>query len=244
MTHPQADVIDAFWARRLGCLPEDLRSPGVRVVCSRDVDPGRMAVLELDRATIVRASSEHEEPITLWARNRSEDSPRSAEAVARALGDQEWSVGPSENVLYLDPAEFRPFDQPGVRPLCLEDSRDLTAMHRGCTLQEQQAGEVNIDHPAIFGAYADGRLVAAASLIDQGDGIADVGVMVHRDYRRRGFGRAAVSALSRWGLDNRRIVQYSRLCSNTGYARIADSLGFREFGRYQNLFLTIPPFGW
>ncbi len=244
MTHPNADVIDAFWARRLGCLPGDIRSPGVHVVCSGDVDPGRMAVLQLDRSTIVRASSEHEEPLTLWARNRSEDSPRSAEAVAQALADQEWTVGPSEKVLYLDPAEFRPADKPGVRQLTRDDSWDLTAMHRGCTLQEQQAGEVNIDHPAIFGAYAGEGLVAAASFIDQGEDIADVGVLVHCDYRRQGYGRAVVSALARWGLDNGRIVQYWRLCSNTGSVRLADALGFQEYGRYQNLTLNIPPFGW
>ncbi len=130
-----------------------------------------------------------------------------------AFPDQEWKVSPAEKVLYLNPAEFRPFIKPEVRQLSAADSHDLTVMHQGCSLAEQQAGEVNIDHPAIFGAYAGNRLAAAASLIDQGQGIADVGVLVHRDFRGQGYGRAVVSALSQWGLDNERIVQYWRLCA-------------------------------
>ena len=240
--HPSADVIDAFWARRLGCLPENIRMPGVHIAPSDEMDPTRLAVLERAQTTIVRANREHEETLTRWAKTRSHDSPKTAETVAGAFGEKEWKISPSERVLYLDPADYRPYDRPGVRRLTAEDSRDLTAMHRGCTLEEQQAGEVNIDHPAVFGAYCDGRLVAAASFIDQGDSIADVGVLVHCDFRRQGFGRAVVSALVGWGLENGRIVQYWRLCSNAGSARIADSLGFAEYARYQNLFLSIPPF--
>lgn len=242
MPHPQADQIDAFWARRFGCLLQDVQTPGIHIVCGDEVDPARMAVLELRDATIIRAASEHEEILAGWAKSQEEDAPRTAEAVAQAFPNQEWKVSPSEKVLYLNPAEFRPSGKPGVRQLSERDSEDLTAMHRGCSLAEQQAGEVSIDHPAIFGAYVDGRLAAAASFIDQGLDIADVGVLVHRDFRRQGYGRAVVSALAQWGLDHQRIVQYWRFCSNTGSARLADSLGFAEYGRYQNLHLSISPF--
>jgi GNAT superfamily N-acetyltransferase len=242
MPHSLADVIDAFWARRFGCLLEDINTPGVHIASSHEVDPARMAVLELSRATIVRTAASHADQLIEWAKRLPDEAPRTAEDVAKAFRDQEWKVSPSEKVLYLNPDEFRPFVSPEVRPLAEEDSIELTAMHHGCTLDEQQAGEVNIDHPAIFGAFVEGRLVAAASLIDQGETIADVGVLVHRDFRRQGYGRKVVSALSQWGLENGRIVQYWRLCSNAGSVRIADSLGFAEYGRYQNLYLSIPPF--
>lgn len=242
MPHPKANVIDTFWARRFGCLLSDIQTPGAHVVCREDVDPNRMAVLELAHATLVRATSEHEELLTAWANSLAENAPRSADAVANAIPDKIWKVSPSEKVLYLNPAEFRPFPRPEVRQLTLEDSADLTRMHRGCTLSEQQAGEVSIDHPAIFGAYVKDQLIAAASLIDQGQTISDVGVLVHRDFRKQGYGRSVVSGLCEWGLENGRIVQYWRLCSNTGSVHIADSLGFREYGIYQTLHLSISPF--
>jgi RimJ/RimL family protein N-acetyltransferase len=239
--HPQADVIDDYWARRFGCLLQDIQTPGIHILCSEEMDPARMAVLELQHATLIRAASEHEGQLTEWAKSQQGYAPRTAEAISLALPNQEWKVSPSEKVLYLNPAEFRPFSKPEVRQLSAQNSFDLTAMHRGCSLAEQQAGEINIDHPAIFGAYVDNQLVAAASFIDQGQGIADVGVLVHRDFRRQGYGRAVVSGLSQWGLDHGRIVQYWRFCSNAGSARIADSLGFAEYGRYQVLHLSISP---
>lgn len=242
MRHPQSHVIDAHWAGRFGCSPADLQSPGVHVVTSEETDRSRIAVLELQQATLVRVAPEHADPLEEWSRNRPIDSPRDASAVANTFPQQEWRVSPSEKVFYLDPDSFRPFQKPDVRQLSEADSSDLTAMHRGCDPKEQQAGEVNIDHPAIFGAFADGRLVAAASLIDQGESLSDVGVLVHRDFRRQGYGRAVVSALSKWGLENGRIVQYWRLCSNTGSARIADSLGFTEYGCFQVLHQSISPF--
>jgi RimJ/RimL family protein N-acetyltransferase len=242
MPHPQADVIDAYWARRFGCLLSDIQTPGVHLVCREDVDPNRMAVLELKHSTLVRAALEHEEMLVAWAKSLAENTPRSADDVTKAFPDQKWKVSASEKVLYLNPAEFRPFPRPEVRQLTLADSDDLTAMHWGCTLAEQQAGEVNIEHPAIFGAYAQDQLVAAASFIDQGQTIADVGVLVHRDFRKQGYGRAVVSALCQWGLANGRIVQYWRLDSNLGSVHIADALGFEAYGIYQTLHLSISPF--
>jgi RimJ/RimL family protein N-acetyltransferase len=242
LPHPKADVIDAWWARRFGCLLEDIQSPGIHVTCRDDVDPAQMAVLELKHATLIRAASEHQASLAEWAKSQPPDAPCTADDVSRAIPNQAWKVSPSEKVLYLNPKEFRPFNRQEVRELSQSDSHDLTVMHRGGSLEEQKAGEVNIDHRAIFGAYVKGQLVAAASFIDQGEGIADVGVLVHRDFRGQGFGRAVVSALCQWGLDHDRIVQYWRFCGNIGSARIADSLGFTEYGRYQVLHLGIAPF--
>lgn len=242
MEHPQADVIDTYWARRFGCSLEEFRQPGVQVIVSDQADPSRIAVLEFEHTTIVRIAFEHHEALANWSNTCPSEAPRSAQAVADALGHEAWRISPSEKAFYLNQDRFRPFDRFDVRQLTAADSGALTAMHRGCSLEEQQAGEVNIDHPAIFGAFADDQLVASASLIDQGAQISDVGVLVHRDFRRKGFGRAVVSAVSQWGLENDRIVQYWRLCSNSGSARIADALGFTEYGRYQVLHRKVSPF--
>ena len=242
MRHPQSHVIDADWAGRFGCSPDLLEVPGVHLVFSEEADPSRIAVLELSESTILRAAEKHADVLTAWSNNRQADDPRTAEAVSQAFPDDQWNLSPSEKVLYLNPDEFRPDPKPGVRQLTEEDSGDLTEMHRGCTWEEQKSGEVNIDHPAIFGAYAAGRLVAAASFIDQDDRISDVGVLVHAGFRQKGYGRAAVSALCEWGLGNGRIVQYWRLCQNTASARIADSLGFSEYGRFQVLYQNVTPF--
>lgn len=242
MEHAPADLIDSYWASRFGCPMDELRQPGVQVIASDQVDPTRIAVLELHTTTLVRTADVHRDILVPWSKSLAEDALRSAEAVAEAFEKGAWRASPSEKVFYLAPEKFCPFRKSEVRQLTPDDSEALTLMHRGCSLQEQQAGEVSIDHPAIFGAFVGDQIVAAASLIDQDAHISDVGVLVHRDFRRRGFGRAVVSATSQWGLEHNRIVQYWRLCSNTGSARIADSLGFTEYGRYQVLYRSISPF--
>ena len=243
MPHPHADVIDGYWAERFGCSRDELQSLGWHLIVSEEADPCRIAVLELAQGTLIRSAEEHAELLAAWIKSQPEDAPRTAQSLAGTFSPEAYQVSPSEKVFYLNPAEFRPFAKPEVRQLSEADSHDLTAMHHGCSLEEQKAGEVCIDHPAIFGAYVNGQLAAAASLIDQGAGISDVGVLVHRDFRRQGYGKAAVSALAAWGLEHGRIVQYWRLCENVGSARIAESLGFSEYGQYQLLHLTYSPFG-
>ncbi len=235
MDHPQAEEIEHYWAKRFGCARELLSQPGFHVVADEETDPHRMMVLGLTHATLVRTTSDRAEELTELLEPGSCHLPDVEEVIARAFPTETWTSSPSEKVLYLHPEEFYVFPKAGVRQLTETDSKDLTTMHRGCLLEEQQAGEVNIDHPAIFGAYVENQLVAAASFIDQGQGIWDVGVLVHRDFRKQGFGRAVVSALCEWGLDHGKIVQYWRKCSNTGSVNIASSLGFTEYARFSTL---------
>jgi len=71
-------------------------------------------------------------------------------------------------------------------------------------------------------------MVACASLYDW-RGFGDPGVLVHPDYRKRGLGKAVVSPICQWVLNQGRVMNYRCGSRNTGSARIAKSLGFTQY---------------
>jgi GNAT superfamily N-acetyltransferase len=238
--HPRAEEIDAHAARRLGCDAEHLRQPGTLVLPADEADVPRLLVFERGGATVICASRHHFDEIEAIAAESSGDG-LGAEQLCERLADLHPAVISSERLLYLDPSRFRPVRGERVRQLQVADSVALTDLHRACPALEQRLANVSIDHPAVFGSFgdegdeADGSagLLAAASFIDSDrDAISDVGVLVHPEHRRRGHGQAVVTALSEWGLQRDRIVQYWHLEANTPSAAIADHLGFTEYARH------------
>jgi phosphinothricin acetyltransferase len=93
-------------------------------------------------------------------------------------------------------------------------------------------------HPIVVVADATGAIVAFASTStyrarDCYAGVAEFSVYVSREWRRRGAGRAAMTAL----IDAARAAGYWKLVSrvfpeNTASRRLLQALGFREVGVY------------
>ncbi len=229
--HPHADVIHQHVAARYNCAVEDFIRPGVHVQVWQHADRRLMLTFKHDQSLLVQTNDELAERVQSWLTECGEDAFFYDELSQKfAQGN---SLGaPTERVLYLHPDRFRPQPDADVRALTDADSRALTDLHRACPMLDQRMANINIDHPAVVGKFHDGQLIAVASFIESElDAIADVGVLVHPDYRRQGNGQAVVSALAEHGLENNRIVQYWRLDMNSGSANIAERLGFSEYGR-------------
>jgi predicted GNAT family acetyltransferase len=82
--------------------------------------------------------------------------------------------------------------------------------------------------PVIFGMLDRGQLVAYASHRYRGEVIADIGVLVHPDYRSRGLGKAVVSVLCEWCIHNDVVPMYRAFSDHTHSMRIGRALGFQE----------------
>ena len=126
--------------------------------------------------------------------------------------------GPSW-LFFADEASWRP----------VEDDRPLQ-------LSRPELAEVDYgvfwhcedDRPlAGFGIFEDGRLVALATVRDEGDPVWEIGMEVAPDSKGRGLGRAVVSAAGRWILDNGRLILASTAPFNVPSARTLRSLGLR-----------------
>lgn len=88
-----------------------------------------------------------------------------------------------------------------------------------------------VDHGNLYGVYAGGRLVSAADLPDvpyMADLVAEPGIATLPAYRRRGYAKAAVGALLKHLLAQRKTPLWSCAAANTASDRLARSVGFEN----------------
>jgi GNAT superfamily N-acetyltransferase len=134
---------------------------------------------------------------------------------------------------YLDPKDFKPFTAAGdFTPRRLHPERDharLLGLYDACTEEDLDAAEIYVDDPdpVILGMFDKEQLVAYASH-RYWDIIADIGVLIHPDYRGRGLGKAVVSALCEWCIENDVVPMYRVFGDHDHSRRIAQALGFKE----------------
>jgi len=254
MDHPRLEEIHAFWAQTLGCEPGDLTRPGTRLVHFAEWgNTNRVSILRREGASIVLLAPGLLDTLlqaVQWHEELSKSVPSRAPGktcpgittrdLQALLGEARISPRPSDHLYYLTLEAFRPFEAGVVRQLGREDAALLEELNAACTPHDRRQGEVEIDHPVVVGCFDDGRLAAAASFIFYGEAVADVGVITHPEARGRGFGKAAVTGLSRWGLEHGRILQYRAAVSNPGSIHIAESLGYglyalEEFCRLERM---------
>ena len=80
-------------------------------------------------------------------------------------------------------------------------------------------------------------LLAVAAFIFDGDVIADVGVITHPHHRGKGLGKSIVLELVRYGIEQRRIVQYTTQEQYVSSKRLAESIGFWLYAVEEGLYL-------
>jgi GNAT superfamily N-acetyltransferase len=139
---------------------------------------------------------------------------------------------------HVDADGFAPADPRGARPLLAADRADLAALATACDPREWEAGTVDPDRPPVFGCVAGARLVAAGTLAPWRDRFWHVGIVTHPGYRGRGYGRAVVSAMTRYGLGHGWLLHYQTLLANAPPVAIARSLGYRQHAQTLAIRLT------
>jgi GNAT superfamily N-acetyltransferase len=114
----------------------------------------------------------------------------------------------------------------GVRLLGEADRSALDALRLAAGPTAWEHSAVDPDRPPVFGRFAGGALVAAATLEDAGEPVSSVGVLTHPGHRGRGHGRAVAAAATRAALDAGSVAHYQTLDANAPSVAIARALGF------------------
>jgi GNAT superfamily N-acetyltransferase len=142
-------------------------------------------------------------------------------------------------MLYLYPPDFRPVLAPPpftIRKLSESDAAALDALKKGCAEQEVEEGEVSVEDEIGFGCFQDDRMVAIATGFRL-TGFMDIGVLTHPDFRRKGLGKAVVSALCNGCIETDVIAQYRCMTTNTGSRNLARALNFHRYFTQQSIYL-------
>jgi GNAT superfamily N-acetyltransferase len=139
---------------------------------------------------------------------------------------------------HVDAGGFAPVDARGTRLLSGEDRAALDALAAACPPGEWEASSIDPERPPLFGRLVGGALVAAGTLAPWRERFWNVGIVTHPEHRRRGHGRAVVSAMTRHGLDQGWLLHYQTLLANRPSVAVARSLGYRRHARTLAIRLT------
>jgi predicted GNAT family acetyltransferase len=116
----------------------------------------------------------------------------------------------------------------------------MAALKQACAPDDVETADVEVDHEVAFGCFADeaeGAPLVAAATGYRLTGFMDIGVLTHPDFRRRGLGKAAVSALCAWGIAHNVIMQYRCDVDNVASHNIAQGLNFTLYFKHESIWL-------
>jgi RimJ/RimL family protein N-acetyltransferase len=124
----------------------------------------------------------------------------------------------------------------GTRQLTEADAEAFAQFAAVAPAQDMDEAFVELDHWLVTGTFADGRLVAAASMYPWRDThFADLGVITLPGYRGRGLARRTVRAISARALAEGYEPQYRCQLDNTPSAALARAAGFVQFGTWDTI---------
>ncbi len=126
---------------------------------------------------------------------------------------------------YLEVESPRNFE---IRKLGEKDKKAFLEFKEECPQEDLEEGQVSFADPIVIGCFDGKRITAAASYWFWGNGLADIGVVVQPEYRKKGIGRAIISRLAGYGLELDRINVYRHNALNSASHNLALSLNFEE----------------
>lgn len=205
-----------LWAGELGVEAGLLDRDGLVVaVDHRDFAAQRRATIRTARGTLLLAAPTEERAAAADPAGYCSD----VAARAHGTGLLHYRVGaPSgdrdERVRVLGPTD---------RPL-------LLALQQAAGADETEESDVDVEHPLAVGIAEAGRLLAVASLLDEGASAVDVGVLVDPAERGRGLGAVVVRDIAERAARADQLIQYRCNLENEASARLARTCGFMLWG--------------
>lgn len=113
-----------------------------------------------------------------------------------------------------------------IRELRLQDELLLEQMKAQCAQKEVEVAQISIHDVHPIGAFIDGVLVAAVSILDLW-GAYDIGVICHPQFRNRKIARALAYASAEWANQQGHVSMYRCDDDNVASYHCGASLGFQ-----------------
>jgi GNAT superfamily N-acetyltransferase len=223
-------TIDRYWASSLGCPPAYLHEDGTHIVPLPPADDyWGIFVFRRGAAVVITV------PAVLWTAletplRRLKAADVDDEAAVRALVEHpiDRIVGPAY-LGYADHRTFLPQPDPATRLLQATDAGAVEQLRLACSPADWEHGGRSLGQQPAVGRFLAGELVALASWEVWDDTIAHIYVVTHPAHRRRGYGKAVVSAIAAEALARGLVPQYRTLERNLPSVGIALALGFRQY---------------
>lgn len=223
-------TIYRIWGEYFNLSPEIFFSVGTTVVVMERNMPATISQYAIGKHMILISSNELQEQTQALVKKHGD-----SEVLNFVVFESDWGAGTvsyngKADICYLYPSDFVPYTTENyvIRQLSLTDETALNSLKSACTPDEVDEGEVSVVDKIGYGAYDGDKMVACGTMYDW-HGFADIGVLVHPDYRQRGLGKAVVSPLCEWIINQGRIAIYRYDVNNIGSKGIANRLGFEPY---------------
>ncbi|HEX5159955.1 MAG TPA: GNAT family N-acetyltransferase [Ktedonobacterales bacterium] len=231
--HASADArVAAYWAGFLGCLPEQLETPGTWVGPHADAglaDYRGIYLLRRGESCVASVPAPLLPIVTERLAGLPATSSFDMARLQRLFGDAiERFVGPAWQG-YLRANDFRPVERECVRQLTATDDPALRRLEEACGRQEWEHSGIGGAEQVMFGAFVGDQLVAAGMGEPLAAMLLHIGIVTHPDHRGQGHGRAVVSAIAAYGLGVGLVPRYQTLAANIPSVAIARALGFTHY---------------
>ena len=143
-----------------------------------------------------------------------------------------YKVGNKTIYLFLDPDDYKESvleSKYKIYKIEEEYKKEFEEFKSECPKKDLDEGQVSIEDPVVFGCYHRNKLVGVTSYWFWGEHIADIGVVIHPEYRKQGLGKSLVSKLCEWGINNEKINLYRHNEKNKKSHQLAISLNFQQY---------------
>jgi GNAT superfamily N-acetyltransferase len=229
------------WAEHLHCTVEDFHSPATVLQPNAEhVGSAAIHTWTIDRRAFAQMDPALETEMANALGDRCRDTALTAELLRAALAPGRVARAEDNVLRSRSPPDFTPAFPAApyaIRTLTAADADALAALKATCTPIEVETGEVSVEDEIGFGCFDGPRMVSIATGFRL-YGFMDIGVLTDPACRRKGLGKATVSALCAWCIEAPIIAQYRCDVTNTGSDATARALGFSLPITQQSIYLT------
>jgi len=163
--------------------------------------------------------------------NRDLSNKISLEELKGIIDYKEFADEDSTICLYLNPkqhSEVKPPPGFKVQKLQKQHKQAFEDFKAVCSTADLSEGQISFEDPLVVGCFDQNKVIGTASYWFWGQGLADIGIVVHPSYRKLGVARALLSKLSGLGIELNRINLYRYNENNKASQNLARSLNFQH----------------
>jgi RimJ/RimL family protein N-acetyltransferase len=235
-------VVDEFWHALFSGGEILSRSEAFAVAVNADLsEDRRVMVLQTLDGTVRAVLTPAVASSVGLSRVLQASQPLTESDFRQVLGEAGLKLYGADYLFYFLDADrealLREDPKPGVRRLAQDDAAVFAEFASSASEQDLDDAYVELEHWAVFGAFAQDRLVSVASAYPWGGArIADLGVLTLPEFRGQGHARAVVWALFRYAADQGYEPQYRCQLDNQASVALAAAAGLTQFGRWEAVF--------
>ena len=230
-------TVYGYWANRFECSIDLFSQKGIYIFANDQLsNKNKLVLYQIHKLVMVWISTELVKELDCKLGFQAYDEPVSPKILSSILGiNRDFELKSTLLDHFLASPDFIPQPIPEKFALKRLDPKDdkelLSKLFNACTPEELDDADIILDDPdpVIMGLIYKGELAAYASHRYWGDEeIAEIGVLIHPNYRGQGLGKAIVSSLCAWCIKNNVVPMYRVFDDNLISKKIPKKLGFGE----------------